>query len=361
MEDFYHRLSYSFGNEDWTTEKRALRIRKGDAVVCVTASGDRPLNLLTEECGSIASVDANPMQNALLELKRAAMCTLSYEEYLAFLGLVPCKHRLGTYKQLAARLDQRSHLLWQRHQQTIKRGVLFQGAIEKKLRLATFFVQLTRGKKVQRLFSFDDLAAQAEYAQKRFDTKLWRGFIDLFLQPAFTRFFLRDPGLYEFVDPEIHIGRYIHGRLHEALGRFLARESPFLSMILRGKVEMEHLPPYLRPEGVALIKERAHLVQVATDDLVSFLEKSPEGSYDCFSLSDVASYIPMEAFERMIRAIYHAARPGARFSIRQFLTNYEIPEKLVRYFARDRDLEERLSREDRCFVYKFMTGTVNKS
>ena len=49
MTFFFSRLSYSFGNEDWRTEKRALGIRPHDQVLCITASGDRPLNLLARD------------------------------------------------------------------------------------------------------------------------------------------------------------------------------------------------------------------------------------------------------------------------------------------------------------------------
>ncbi|HKZ00179.1 MAG TPA: DUF3419 family protein, partial [Rhabdochlamydiaceae bacterium] len=68
MANFYSRLSYSFGNEDWITELEALRIKPGDRVVCITASGDRPLHLLLADLGELVSVDANPFQNHLFEL-----------------------------------------------------------------------------------------------------------------------------------------------------------------------------------------------------------------------------------------------------------------------------------------------------
>ncbi len=360
MEDFYHRLSYSFGNEDWVTEKRALNIQKGDNIVCVTASGDRPLNLLTEDCGSIVAVDANPMQNALLDLKKAAIGELDYEDYLTFLGLKIGKKRLDTYQILREKISQTSDKLWERHKGAIKKGVLFQGSMEKRMRLATYIVQLTRGDKVKRLFAFDNLHDQKQYVQKTFDTPLWRRFIDFSLQPRLTRLFFQDPGLYEYVDSRIHIGHYIHDRLHAALARFPAKESPLLSMMLRGRVDMNHLPPYLEPEGLSKIKPRLDRLRFETKDLITFLENAAENSFDCFSLSDVASYIPFEAFERMLGAVYRCAKPGARFSIRQFLTKYEIPEKMSSLFQRDHALEEKLSQEDRCFVYRFITGTVRK-
>ena len=63
----------------------------------------------------------------------------------------------------------------------------------------------------------------------------------------------------------------------------------------------------------------------------------------------------------MIQAVYRCAKPGARFSIRQFLTKYKIPKKMSSYFERDTDLEKQLSDEDRCFVYTFTTGTIKKT
>src|SRR4029078_5372714 len=91
--DFYNRLNYSLGNEDWHVEAQALRIVPKDRVVCVTASGDRPMHLLMTECAEIISIDMNRIQTYLLELKIAAITHLDFEKYLAFLGCTPTDHR----------------------------------------------------------------------------------------------------------------------------------------------------------------------------------------------------------------------------------------------------------------------------
>src|SRR5262245_40473083 len=101
MSNFFKRLSYSFGNEDWITEKEALKIQPQNRVLCITASGDRPLHLLLNECQEIVSLDANSTQNYLLDLKMQAIQHLDFEEYLAFLGVTPCSSRKETYKKLA--------------------------------------------------------------------------------------------------------------------------------------------------------------------------------------------------------------------------------------------------------------------
>ena len=89
MASFFSQLRYSFGNEDWQTEKEALDIKPQDVVLCITASGDRPLNLLTRECQRMVCVDANRIQNHLLELKAAAIAVLDYKTILDLLELFP--------------------------------------------------------------------------------------------------------------------------------------------------------------------------------------------------------------------------------------------------------------------------------
>ena len=108
--DFYNRLNYSLGNEDWCVEEQALRVNPGDRVICVTASGDRPLHLLLSDCKEVCAIDMNPVQNYLLELKIAALKALDYEEYLGFLGCHDTPHRYAIFtKKLKFQID----LIWQ--------------------------------------------------------------------------------------------------------------------------------------------------------------------------------------------------------------------------------------------------------
>ncbi len=75
MTTFFSRLSYTWGNEDWNTEREALQIGSQDTVLCITASGDRPLNLLVDDCHRMVAIDANQQQNYLLHL-RLLLCSI---------------------------------------------------------------------------------------------------------------------------------------------------------------------------------------------------------------------------------------------------------------------------------------------
>lgn len=360
MGSFFSRLSYSFGNEDWSTEQKALKIQPSDRVVCITASGDRPLHLLLDESQEIIALDANPIQNFLLELKVAAMQQLSHEEYLSFLGAAPGKNRLDTLKRLSNHLSPGAAEYWKRHKKRINAGVLYQGAIERRVILLARFVCFLRGNMIKKLFEINNIEEQKAFVAKEWHRGWWKKLIVAALSPKCAKLILKDPGLYAHKDPSIVAGKYIYDRLSEGLTKNIAKESIFISLFLKGKVEKEAFPPYLTADGFNTIKPRLKGIKSHTADLLSYLEAAPPNHFDCFSLSDVASYISSEDFKRLTYAVYRTAKPGARFCFREFLSKHQIPEGLRPLFIRDKALEENLEKEDRCYVYRFMVGHISK-
>jgi S-adenosylmethionine-diacylglycerol 3-amino-3-carboxypropyl transferase len=360
MGNFYSRLSYSFGNEDPNTEHRALRIQPKDRILCVTASGDRPLNLMTVPFKELITVDANPLQNALFDLKRVALSKLSFSDYMAFLGVKHSKDRKKIFKKLSKDLDPIITPCLGSLSKKIENGVLYAGSVEKLLKLASSFINTFRGKKIETLFAMNNLEQQRQFLSNHLQSRIWQIAFNVVLHPFVTRTFFRDPGLYEYVDPNIHVGQHLYTRLFNYLNRNLAKESVLLSLVLKGKVDPSHFPPYLTEKGVAKIKKQVGKSRFYTDNLIQFFDKTERDSFDCFSMSDIASYMNKENFHRLLEGIYKCARPNARFCIRQFLSNHQIPAHLAPYFKRDLSLEHQLKEEDRCFVYSFLTGTIIK-
>lgn len=358
---FYSRLSYSIGNEDWRTELDALRIKPSDRVVAVTASGDRPLNLLFSDCNEIIAIDANPVQNALCELKKVALLELDYEHYIAFLGVTPTKNRLDTYNNLKSKLSLSSQQYWEKNQKKIQKGVLYEGAVENLLKLSSFFFQSIMGKHIKHLFECKHIDDQKAFIEAKWNEKIWRKAFELILNPTLARLFFKDPGLYAFVDPNIKMPKYLHDRLFNSLKKFPVKENILVSLACFGKVFEEGFSPYLTYEGTSKIKKKADKLQIETKDAISYLEEQDDNSIDCYSLSDVASYMSKEDFHRMCYALFRTAKPGARFCLRQFLSSYSFPEELTPYLQRDEELEKQLEEQDRCSVYRFLTGRIIKA
>lgn len=360
MSNFYNRLSYTFGNEDWDTERDALKLGTHDRVFCITASGDRPLHLLATGCKEIVSIDANPTQDYLLQLKIAAMKRLSTEEFQAFIGTKPCCNRKEIARQLGADLSPDAVRYWVKHENLIEKGVLFEGHTEKWVKRANWALRLIRGKEIETLFNIKDLNQQREFLKNKWNHKIWKSAMKLVLNRFSSTVFFNDPGLYAYLDASMHPGIYIYDKMMDRLNHELARDNPFISLYLWGQVAHEAFPPYLQPEGIAQIKPNLSKIQSHIGNAINYLEAAPPNSFDAFSLSDIASYMDQASFLRILKAMYLAAKPGARFCLRQFMSRYKIPEGLSPYFKRDQKLESELSRRDKGFIYDFMTGTVLK-
>lgn len=360
MSVFFKRLNYSFGNEDWCTESKALKIKPHDRVVCITASGDRPLNLLMSECKEMVAVDLNQHQNQLLKLKAAAMYHLDFKDYLAFLENKKHLNCKKTLQGLSHLLSQDTVRYWNDHQKDLHKGILYQGAIEKWTKSISFFTKVFRKEKQKRLFAFDDIEQQKLFVQQEWDSPRWKKAFGIVLNPYITRYLFKDPGLHEFLDNSLHVGDYIYNRMNKSLEKSLAKENLLISLILLGKVLPAGYPPYLTEQGTHSIRKRLSKLSVVTANVIDYLESVPSSSIDAFSLSDIASYMDGKNFERLTHAISRAATPNARFCIRQFLSNHKIPTPLQSIFKRNHALEQELEHEDRCFVYRFLTGSIKK-
>jgi S-adenosylmethionine-diacylglycerol 3-amino-3-carboxypropyl transferase len=360
MKDFYSRLSYGLGNEDWNTEKQALQIQNEHTVLCITASGDRPLNLLTKPCSKMISIDLNPIQNALLDLKICSLRHMDFDKYLEFLGVLPCKSRWDLFNSIKKHLQPKSAEIWEQQKKKIVKGVVYQGVLEKACKNVSSILHFLNGKKLRTLFSLETLEEQREFVETKFLTPLWKKTLLALYQPSLLKFLIRDPGLYAHVDPSIHTGPYLVSKIEHSLKTHRIQENIILSLLMNGKVDRPYLPPYLKSDGFEAIKQNIDSIEFETINLVDFLKGADELSIDRFSLSDVASYMPYKQFTSVLENIKRVAKPEARFCIRQFMSKYEFPEHLSGFFERESDLEKQLESEDRCFLYTFAVGKLAK-
>ena len=154
MKPFLATLNYSSCNEDWETERRALQIRQGDRLLCVTGSGDRPLNLLLDNPARIVAIDLNENQTRLLRLKAEAMRRFTYDEYVELLGLHAPNRDLAA---LARRLPDDLRAFWRSFD---GERVLYQGRWERYSSQVARLARMMRGDAIRTLFSFTDLDEQ---------------------------------------------------------------------------------------------------------------------------------------------------------------------------------------------------------
>ncbi len=355
---FFKDLNYSSCNEDWRTEAEALRVGPDDRVLCVTGSGDRPLNLLLARPASVTAIDLNPAQNHLLRLKISAMRCLPYDEYCQFLGLADTNRREELFAPVRQDLEPESNEFWGKHRRLIRAGVLYQGRWERHFRRLARLSALLRRHAIRQLFSFDRLEEQRRFVRTRWDRPWWRLMYQVTCSRPCSRVLFRDPAFYRHVLPRMSVGGYLYDAMLASLDRCLARKNFMLSLVFRGRLSEEDLPPYLSGAGFDPIRRQLGKISIVTAELVGFLRAAPPGAFTRFSLSDVPSFLDQSGFEKLLVALVHAAAPGSRFCIRQFLSGHAFPAALQSTLACDERLERRLRSEDHSFAYRFLVGEV---
>jgi S-adenosylmethionine-diacylglycerol 3-amino-3-carboxypropyl transferase len=356
--DFYNRLNYSLGNEDWSVESQALQVKSGDHVICVTASGDRSLHLLMTDCAKITSIDMNPIQSYLLELKMAAIALLDYEKYLAFLGCTASTHRLEIYQSLKPHLSTEARHHWNKHKKMLIRGIIYQGLVERLTNIIAMCFNLIKKKDIKTLLSCADIEEQRMFVSKHWDRRWLKKTFEVILNPKLMKLILNDPGIISHVDPTIKPGEYIYDRMIQYLNYNLASKSALIQLLFIGKVLPSAYFPYLTFEGYTRISKNLSRLTLHTGNVTQSLQHA--SNIDCFSLSDIASYMPQHAFENLLEAMITAAKPNARFCLRKLMSKHYIPEQFKPHFQQNTILEQKLEREESNFVYRFMVGEIKK-
>jgi S-adenosylmethionine-diacylglycerol 3-amino-3-carboxypropyl transferase len=354
-----NKIYYSSVNEDSTSEYRALRIQPTDRILCITGSGARPLDLLVKSPGEVVSIDLNPLQNFLFELKLAALKHFEYDEFLDFLGITNRRNRIAAYKKIRSSLSFNVRGYWDRHQSDIHHGVFYTGNWEKYFRILSLYLQATRKKMLTALFSCSSIEKQEEVWNTQWENPVWRTFLRSVSMRAVWRYFLRDPGFYMYVPADFSIYRYLHGRLIRASLHILLKESPFALILFNGKLsENGALPPHLQRQHYESLQSQIDRIKVKNVSLSSIDTSRDVGTFDAFSLSDFSSYTDIKEYEKCWEAIGKRSSAGARICERQFLVKRDIPDQVKNIFIRDPELEDTLSGNDNSIFYTFICASV---
>lgn len=107
-----------------------MNISPDDVCLTLTSGGCNSLNLLLHGAGHVVSVDCNPAQSALLELKAVGLKQLDFEDFWQMFG----EGRHPRIKQLfetklAPFLSQKSYEFWSTRLWYFKQGLYYQGGM----------------------------------------------------------------------------------------------------------------------------------------------------------------------------------------------------------------------------------------
>jgi S-adenosylmethionine-diacylglycerol 3-amino-3-carboxypropyl transferase len=324
--------------EDPAIDRKLLEINHESNILTITSAGDNVLDYLLDTPNSVTSIDLNPSQNALAELKLAVIKHSNYETLFDMFGY----GKFGDIDQLLAELkpslSEQAYSFWikKKHYFTSKlpfyhygtsgliaRGFYYHLKLSKKLR-----------QKVDEMVNCTTLDEQA-VLYVELEKILFDNFTAKFLlQNRFTLSFLGIPEpqarlLNEFNDYG-NMYDFILGSLRTVFKEYPLSQNYFWYLYIRGQYSKVTCPNYLKENNFDLLKQNVGKVGLKTDTFFNHLKNSPSNCYSHIVLLDHFDWFwqDKETQLRVWNEIKRVASPDAKLLFRSAASNrkFLIPE-----------------------------------
>lgn len=352
-------IHYSQCWEDPAVLRQALQVGPSDDVLSITSGGCNTLTLLLDNPRSVTAVDVNAGQNYLLELKIAALRSLTHDEFLAFLGVRPSRRRLDYFERLGRLLSPAARAWWAKRPRDVAAGVIHVGRFERYLRIFRRWVLplVASRQTVAELLALESTAQQEAFYRQRWDSWRWRLLVKLFFsQPVMQRFGRRSQ-LFDQADVKA-VGAHYLARARAALTAIPVKSNYFIAYILQGSYADGCLPPYLQPENFDCLRERVGRVEIVTADLREFLRQTPAQAYAKFNLSDVFEAMTPAGAADVFGQLARVGRSGGVLAYWNNLAARQPPASLASRLVDQPEQAAALHRRDRAFFYRAFHVTV---
>ena len=349
------RLYFAQVREDPRAEIAALEPSPGDSLVVVGSGGCTALSLLAAGAGQVTAVDVNRTQNHLIELKLAAVATLSRDEALAFLGATDAigRDRLDTYVRLRPLLTAAARSHWDARPAFVDAGVLGAGVTERFIRMlvSAMCVLVHPRSRLERMLACESIEEQRALFSREWNTRRWRIFFNLLLnRRVFRRTY--DPAFFAHLE-QPSFAEHFRRCAEHTLTDLPVGDNYFLHHMITGRYPAatpQGVPPYLATEGHAMVAERRDRLTLVDGSMTDYLRILPDASVTGFSLSNICEWLAPNAVDELFAEIVRVATAGATLCFRNFVGWTEVPPQFRNVVREDRALGDELTKHDRSVV-----------
>jgi len=366
-------LTYTTCWEDPRLDRVALDLKETDTILVITSGGCNTLDYLLDSPKHIYSVDINPYQSALLELKLAGIRELNFELFFELFG----RGRLPGFKHIYSEhlrrwLSPKSQKYWDKNGSKLfdsKRSFYFRGSSGLSLSLIDYFI--TRKAKI-RVHVNQLLEAKSIEEQQ----EIYNRYIRHTLAP-FMRWLLSNnltlwmngvpPQQREQVEKDFNcsIGEVYERWMEKAMTKVPIHDNYFIRAILNGEYSLSCCPEYLNSDNFEALQDLVNRVSVHTNTVQGFLQQN-----DCaisrFVLLDHMDWLSTHRYDELQsewQAIIKRASNNARVIFRSMLSDVKYCDsikiclgenhyKQVRdILIYDSNLAQELNQQDRIPIY----------
>lgn len=336
-------LVYNTCWEDPNVDRQALDLSAKDKLLVITSAGCNALDYLLAGCGEVHAVDVNPIQNALLELKRSCILNLEYHEFFGFFGNGQTPEAAHIYKsKLRKDLSQFARKYWDKNIRFFngkgwRKSFYHRGTSGLLAKIILTHATTIAGLKepIQKLLEANTIEEQTSVYEKSIKPRIWTKWLKWFLSRNFT---LNLMGVPEAQKEQITrqysggIAQYIQDSIEFVITRLPFKENYFYRVYLEGKYGTECCPEYLREENFILLKQKINNLHIHTNTITEHLLAST-GNYTKFVLLDhmdwMSNHDP-EGLANEWNAILEKSAPNSQIIFRSaaikvdYLNNLEV-------------------------------------
>ncbi|QDT69716.1 hypothetical protein MalM25_26560 [Planctomycetes bacterium MalM25] len=296
-----NQLVYNTCWEDPRLDREALELGAGDRVLVITSAGCNALDYALDEPARIDTVDVNPRQNALLDLKLAAIKQLDYDQFFELFGRGRVDDWDAIYTDaLRAELPEASRKFWD------KNGKFFIGSKKR----PSFYFRGSSGmfaswvnwyinryakvrEDIDKLLAAETIEEQREVYQ-RVKPAFWGPYIKWALRRDATLSLLGVPRAQRQQLEKYYpggIATFIEHSLDAVFTELPLKDNYFWRVYLTGEYTPECCPGYLKKENFARLKGTdgqpglASRIHTHTTTILDHL-KGADGNYSHFILLD---------------------------------------------------------------------------
>ncbi len=347
----FARIRYAQCWEDADVLLEAMDLERSATCLSIASAGDNALALLATGAKRVIAVDLSPAQIACLELRVAAIRSLTHGQFLELLGQNPSRDRVTHYLRCRAKLSEASRDFWDANLPLINRGIAQGGKFERYLRaFRRFVLPLVHSREtVTTLFELDSVEERQRFFEERWNNRRWDFICRLFFGRASLGRFGRDPSFMNYADEPVWDS--LKRRIPNAFVVQRPTDNPYLQWILEGRF-VSALPFAWRAENFEKIRANIDALEWRCDSIEQVLSELPPQSLNACNLSDIFEYMPQADYERLLQEFVRVGAPGCRLVYWNVVTPRRRPDSFRYALRSKRNLASELHQRDKAFFYR---------
>lgn len=365
-----NHLIYNTSWEDPAIDRKLMDIGEDSHIVMITSAGDNALDYLLDRPASINSVDVNPRQNALFELKRSVIKNAGFSDLYKMFGDGYHESIEQLYKEkLRETLPAYAGKFWDKRLKFFKRGGVkksfyYYGGAGTLAWLWQVYCKVHKrlGQNIRWLFNAQTLEEQ-KAAYEQLEPILWNRAVSWLLGRHITLAAMgvpraqRDLIMNGF---EGGLAGFLRNSVRRVFTEVPVTENYFWRVYATGSYSPECAPGYLRENNFETLQETVDRAHIHNTTMIEFLKNNPR-DYTHYVLLDHQDWLAWNdpaSLEEEWQQILKNSKPGTRILMRSASPKVDF---LPDFVLEQVDFQEETNLHSKCRVGTYaslLVGTV---